>query len=135
MNFLDIFHINIVSLIASSIYCLLLNFLWYGPLFGKKWISASHLDDSDLSSPKFAYPAILLSIMIQIIGINFFINLVKPSSFFQVIGVLLIIIISFIIPQAFMSVFWYRKQWQVILIDTFYYLISFLGIGAFIYFL
>ncbi|HZX20709.1 MAG TPA: DUF1761 domain-containing protein [archaeon] len=44
--------VNIVSVIAAGVAAMVIGFIWYGPLFGKKWLSLMGMKESTMDNKK-----------------------------------------------------------------------------------
>jgi len=110
-----------------------LGFLWYGPVFGKKW---AHLAGLNMENMKMN-PWNMLIIAVGTLIMAFVLDhaLIFASTYMQVSGVAAGLEvgfanwIGFIAPVTVGVVLWEGKSWKLWLINAGYYLVALCGMG------
>ena len=44
--------VNYLAIVAGAVFSMILGFVWYGPIFGKKWMEIVGVDPKDLEARK-----------------------------------------------------------------------------------
>ena len=131
--------INYLAVAVSGLIIMGLGYLWYGPLFGKKWAplsgvpvdSMSNIQSKEvrLSYAIMALGALLMSFVLAhaIIFANTYMQITGPLS-----GVVVGFMnwLGFVVPVSIGSVLWERKPWTLWMINAGYYLVSLVIVGT-----
>ena len=131
--------INYLAVVVSAILAMIIGYLWYGPLFGKRWAHLTHLPEGAMANPKskevrmsyaiMALGALLMSFMLAH-------AVIFASTYMQVSGVIsgmlvgLMIWLGFVVPVSVGTVLWERKPWMLWIINASYYLVILVINGA-----
>ena len=116
---------------------MVLGFIWYGPLFGKKWMALSGITMPD-TKPSFA--AMLQPMGASLVGAFLMSSVLSFSiafhnAYYSTSGIMtdlsfaFVLWLGFIVPAYLNFVAWERKSWAITLINTGYWLV-FLSISA-----
>lgn len=123
--------INYLALAVSAVLSVVLGFIWYGPLFGKKWMALSGMT---MPAEKPPFKTMLKPIVLSIVGAFFMsfilstglqgasVGLGMLAGFFGWIG--------FIVPVHFNFAGWEGKPWTLFFINAGYWLVYLVLIGA-----
>ena len=125
--------INYWAVLGATVVSVVLGALWYGPLFGKKWIALSGLTQESLDAQK--KKGMAKSYFFMIVG-SFVMSyvlahaLIFASTFTQTSGVFAGAMVGFwnwlgfIAPVTMATVLWEGKSWKLWFLNNAYYLIS-----------
>jgi hypothetical protein len=129
--------INGWAIVISIVVSVVLGFLWYGPLFGKKWMA---LNGMTMPDPKPGFSTMIKPMLISFVGAFFMSYVLSIAiSIGQTLGqtgiacALAIAVtnwLGFIVPIHFNSAGWEGKPWTLFFINTGYWLVYLLVIAA-----
>ena len=113
--------------------------LWYGPLFGKVWITLSGINQQQIDASKksgmgkryavsFAGALIMSFVIANIIGFH------PTGELLPILMTLFWIWLGFIVPVTLGSVLWEQKSWKLWALNNAYQLIAILLIGTILVF-
>lgn len=116
---------------------MVLGFVWYGPLFGRKWMEINELSPDDLAKreamQKAAGPLYVVQFVLSLLQIYILAHFVKGWSDVSGIESALWIWLGFIMPTIAGLAMWNTKptkvRWALFLISSGYQLISFVSFG------
>jgi hypothetical protein len=125
--------VTIIAMIASMV----LGFIWYGPLFGKKWMELSGIKMPD---KKPAFSTMIKPMLISFVGailMSYLMTIAITIS--QSLGQLGFMCgftiaftnwLGFIVPIHLNMSGWEGKSWTLFFINTGYWLVFLLGVAA-----
>jgi hypothetical protein len=133
--------INWLAILACGIASMIIGFLWYGPLFGKTWAAMMSFDmstpDKVRKMQRKATPGYIASFIAALVmayvlahdiyfGMDFLGTFTVGSgmqgAFWNWLGL--------VVPVTLGKVFWESKPWKLWAIDTAYWLVAILVMGA-----
>jgi len=131
--------INYLAVVGAAVVAMVLGFLWYGPLFGKKWIESSGLSTEKLNEMKArgmgtTYALMVVSTLIMSYVLSHV--LVFASTYMNVSGISAGLStgfwnwLGFVAPVSLGAVLWDGKSWTYWFITAGYYLVSLLLMGV-----
>ncbi len=131
--------INYYAVIAAAVSNMVLGFLWYGPLFGKKWMALSGRTAESLEADK--QKGMALTYVIQILGALLMSYVLAHAIIFgmaytNTYGILGGVTASFwywlgfVAPVTVGDVLWNGRSWSYWCISAGYYLVALLIMGA-----
>lgn len=131
--------INYVAVLVAAAAAMVLGFLWYGPLFGKLWMSLSGISASTLDAQK--KKGMGSKYLVMIVGtlvMSYVLAhaLVFASAYLKVVGVSAGLMagfwnwLGFIGPVTLGSVLWEGKSWKLWGLHNAYQLLSLLVMGV-----
>ncbi|HEY0908222.1 MAG TPA: DUF1761 domain-containing protein [Candidatus Paceibacterota bacterium] len=130
--------INLWAILVSVVASVVLGFIWYGPLFGKKWME---LNGMKMPDPKPGFSVMVKPIIISLIG-AFFASFVLArliavgSAYLGFSGIsnglatALMVWVGFVVPVLFNFAGWEGKSWKLFFINGGYWLAYLLIAGA-----
>lgn len=141
-------HINLTAIIVAVIANFVLGFIWYTPLFGKRWAKEQGMDPNGPRPPASVF---IRGMSFMIIG-NFLMAWVlahniaawgivqqqptatpmEMSPMANVLSATGFTWIGFFLPVDLTRVAWERKSWTLFFIDTVYHLLSLFVVSAII---
>lgn len=130
--------INYVAVLVSAVSSMVLGALWYGPLFGKKWIAMMGWTDEQINSAKSKGMGKQYSIMFVGSLVMAYVlahATVFASSYLNTSGVSAGLMsglwnwMGFIAPVTVSSVLWEGKSWKLWCLNNGYNLTSLLIMG------
>lgn len=133
--------INYWAVLACGVYAMMLGFLWYGPLFGKKWANlmgwGSMSEEEVKAKQKKAMPLYAVSFVTALIMAYVLAHgLIFGNAYLNMSGVVaglqgsLWYWLGFVMPIMLGGSLWGGKHWKLLLIDGGYYLVQILGMGV-----
>lgn len=129
--------INYWAVLSCALLSLILGFVWYGPLFGRKWIEINELSSDDLAKreamQKEAGPLYVVQFVLSLLQIYILAHFVKGWSDVSGIESAVWIWLGFVMPTVAGLAMWNAKptkvKWAMFLISSGYQLISFVSFG------
>lgn len=123
--------INWLAIVLCMVAAVVLGFVWYGPLFGKKWMALSGIA---IPNPKPPMSVMTKPIIISLIGAFFMSfglthNLTFGMDYLNIYGVGAAFQgafwnwLSFIVPVYFAASGWEGKSWKLFFIHAGYWLV------------
>ncbi|MEK7103137.1 MAG: DUF1761 domain-containing protein [Patescibacteria group bacterium] len=131
--------INYVAVLVAGIISMVLGYLWYGPLFGKKWMALMGLSKEKMAGKKSKDMTNQYGLMFVgslIMAYAFAHSIIFASSYLQATGVSAGLMggfwtwLGFIAPVTLGSVLWEGKSWKLWMLNNAYYLVLLLINGA-----
>ncbi len=130
----------IIAAIASFVF----GFLWYGPLFGKQWMSLMKMTPEDIAKGReqmggFAGMArpMAISFICSLITawvVKYLLPLSAAVSFGGFFHVILLVWLGFLLPLNMNGYLWERKSLKLTLFNCAYSILSFLLVSAIVYY-
>jgi hypothetical protein len=135
--------INYIAVIVAAVVNMILGFLWFGPLFGKKWMALMGITQQQMDEMKTSSSAknkMMMSYGIVFVGalVMAFVlahSLIFAKAYLQVSGVSAGLMagfwswLGFIAPVTLGSVLWEKKPWMLWVLNNAYWLIGLLLMG------
>jgi len=127
--------VNLWAILASGVVSMVLGFLWYGPLFGKTWMSLSGINPSkgdDKGMGKRYAISFVGSLVMAYVLLH---SLVFASVYTETTGLAAGLMVGlwswlgFIAPLTLGSVLWEGKSWKLWFLNNAYQLILLLIMG------
>ena len=130
--------VNYIAIVVAALAAHVLGYLWYGPLFGKKWMQLMKLTDKDKEKGKHKG-------MAKLMAISFIGSLVTAAVLSLFIGpgfgdvksgmingaiVAALVWIGFMATKALGGVLWEGKSWKLYFLNVSYDLVSLLLMGV-----
>lgn len=134
--------INFVTVLTCGVLSMVLGALWYGPLFGKRWMRLIGINSNNKKSQqemqKSAGPLYLaqfLLVLFQIFTLAYFYKDINENLIIQYT---LWIWLAFVVPSLAGAIMWTNEKnvlkWERFFIQTGYQLICFTLFGLIFYF-
>ncbi len=131
--------VNYLAILVGAIVNMAIGFIWYGPLFGKKWMELSKMDEKKMkqmggANPMQAYVVAFIGALL-LVGV-FAHTFVFVHAFFNgerlmdALQTAFWIWLGFIVPVGLNSVVFDSKPFKLFLLHTGYYLVTLLAVGA-----
>ena len=127
-------NVNYLAVLVAAIAAYVVGFLWYGPVFGKKWIVLMGFTEKAMEKAKQksmigAYLGTFLSMLVMAYVLAIFIGFMGyyPTAGIQV-GV--VTWLGFIATTMLGKVFWENKSWFLYILDAGHYLVTLVMMGA-----
>jgi hypothetical protein len=129
--------INYWSVVVSAVACMVLGYLWYGPLFGKQWQQLMGSNNMEAARKKSAHNGYVIS-FIGCLVMAFILahSLVYAASYLGVEGVAAGLVgsfwiwLGFVVPVTLSGVLWEGKSWKLWALNGAHYLAQLLIMGA-----
>jgi hypothetical protein len=126
--------INYFAVLACGIVSMIIGFVWYGPLFGKKWVQIIGATDMDIEArkkmQKSAMPLYVVSFLLTLFQAYVLAHFIQAWQDGSPYGTSVWIWAAFIIPTVAAGAMWNNDSakisWARFLIQGGYYLVLFL---------
>lgn len=131
--------VNYLAVVVAAIANMALGFLWYGPLFGKKWIALMQFTPEHMAAAKakgmtkqysfLALTSLLTSYVLSA-------EIVFANAYFTTTGISGGLMagfwswLGFIVPITLGTVLWEGKSWTLWVLNAGYYLVALCAMGA-----
>ncbi len=133
-------NINYLAVLVSAVVSMVLGSLWYGPLFGKRWMALSGINPDMMNDPK-AKAAMGKSYSIMFVGsllMSYVLAhaIVFASAYLKVEGIAAGLMaglwnwMGFIAPVTLGTVLWEGKSWKLWFLNNGYQLVYLLLAGV-----
>ena len=131
--------VNYVAVLVSAIVAMVIGFLWYGPVFGKKWIALMKFTPEDMMAAKakgmgkqyaLTFVGSLVSAYVLWYVIAFTFGFYQQSGVWCGLSTAFMIWFGFILPLMVGQVLWDGKSWALFWLNTCYHLVNLLVMGA-----
>lgn len=127
--------VNILAVVVASVVSMVLGMLWYGPFFGKQWMSLMKLTKLDMEKSKkkgmtTTYVLAFLTTFIMSIVLGYLIELTNMLSAFGGVVVGSLVWLGFLATTLAGSVLWENKPWKLYFLNAGHYLLTLVVIGA-----
>lgn len=126
--------VNLVAVVVAAVASMVVGMLWYGPLFGKKWVELSGVRMSDIESKKSEMPKTYLIAFIGALVAAFvlagflkYAQAVTPVDG-AVVGAMAWL--GFVATVSLGNVLWEGKPVSLYLLNNGYNLVNFAVMGA-----
>ena len=130
--------INYLAVVAAGVAAMTVGFLWYGPLFGKKWLALSgmtqtNVEAAEASSMTKSYLLTFAGSLIMSYVLAH--SLVFASAYLQTTGISAGLMagfwswLGFVAPVTLGNVLWERKPWGLWVFNNGHYLVALLVMG------
>ena len=129
--------VNLVAVLASGIVSMVLGMLWYGPLFGKKWMQLSGIKEPSKEEqgkimgkmlPSMAGGFVAALVMAYVLSM--FVKFVGAATPLDGALVGFWAWLGFIATVTMSSVLWEGKPWRLWILNIGYYLVTLVATGA-----
>lgn len=131
--------INYLAVVVSAILAMAAGYLWYGPLFGKRWAQLTGLPKNAMANSgskevRMSYAIMALAALLM----SFILAhaVIFASTYMQVTGIVsgmlvgLMTWLGFVVPVSIGTVLWERKPWMLWTINAGYHLVILVVAGA-----
>ncbi len=126
--------VNVLAIIVASIVSMALGMLWYGPLFGKKWIELMGLSKTDLEKSKkkgmtatfvisFVSTLVMAAVLAYLLQMTGNVTAIDGAVFGFIIW------LGFLATTLINPVLWESKPWGLYILNGSHYLIALIIIG------
>ena len=128
--------INYVMILGAAIISMIVGSIWYGPLFGKKWMEIIGTTEMDAvkrkEMQKKAMPLYGIQFVLVLVQV-FVLTIVVTSTSGSGVGIAFWMWLGFVLPTVAGSAMWNNEpnktKWAIFLIQSGYYLVLFLIFG------
>ena len=131
--------VNYLAVLVSAALAMFVGYIWYGPLFGKRWAHLSGLPENAMANSK--SKEVRMSYAIMALGallMSFILAhaIIFANTYMQITGLLsgalvgLMNWLGFVVPVSIGTVLWERKPWTLWMINAGYYLVVLILTGA-----
>lgn len=123
--------VNYVAVLVTAVVNMIVGFLWYGPVFGKKWIEMMKFTPEQLAAGRqksMTKSYVIMFVAALIMGYVLYHSIAFASGFMQQSGALVgmqggfWMWLGFIIPVTLGRVLWEDRSWSLWAFDNGYYL-------------
>jgi hypothetical protein len=126
--------INYWVVLAAAVVSMVLGFVWYGPLFGRKWARLSGLSSNAMKMKPATFVLLLVGSLLTayvlahaLIFADTFFRMESDASSGVMVGFMNWL--GFVAPLTLGSVLWEGKSWKLWVLNNAYYLVSFCLMG------
>ncbi|HKJ78558.1 MAG TPA: DUF1761 domain-containing protein [Prolixibacteraceae bacterium] len=133
MNMIDVFsNVNFVAVLVAALSSFLVGWLWYGPLFGRKWMKLNGFTEADIKEGGLPMPLIMgvnyVATALAALAIAMFLGDEAGVGFGLFIGFM--IALFWIATSRLNDVLYERKPFGLFLINVGYNLVIYMLMGA-----
>ncbi|MBI4429930.1 MAG: DUF1761 domain-containing protein [Ignavibacteriales bacterium] len=121
---------NYLAMLVAAVVNMAIGFLWYGPLFGKKWAALHGYTEEQLKSmnPAPLYAQSFVAVLVSYYILAWFIS--PTTTFMDGIEVACLVWLGFVTTTQFTASLFSTKPRMLYFPDTGYQLATFLAAGA-----
>lgn len=129
---MQVVDINIVAIVVAAAVAMLTGAVWYGPLFGRRWLQASGRKASDTKKEdaKTGYLGGTLVALITAFLLAHFVEFAEAATFVEGATVGVWAWFGFVVTTGLNRVLWEKGNKDLYLLNQGNYLVSFLLMGG-----
>lgn len=124
--------VNYVAVFAAAVIYLVLGFLWYGPLFGRRWMQLMQITPSGMNTgamvkttvASFIGAVVMLSMLARVVLWG------GAATAASGAGIGALVWLAFVAAVMLNTVLYERRPWALYVLNTGYYLVSLVIAGA-----
>lgn len=125
-------NINYLAVFIAALSSFIVGWLWYGPLFGRKWMDYQGFAEDDIKEGSLPFPAILiinyLATVLAAFALAMFLGPEAGTGFGIFAG--LMVAVFWIATSRLNDVLYERKPWGLFFINAGYYMVIYPIMGA-----
>ena len=129
--------INYLAILAAAVLSMVVGYIWYGPLFGKKWMEIVGVDENDLAArkemQKNSMPLYIVQFLITVGQLYILTEFIKGSTGVSGVEVAVWLWAGFVLPTVAALSMWTtdasKVKWARFLIQGGYFLVMFIIFG------
>lgn len=122
--------INYLAILVSAIAGMVVGYLWYGPIFGKMWMSLSGITKEQIEAAKakggmgknYAIAYVFAAVMAFVLG--YFVNVLGVVDAGGAFQLTFWVWLGFIVTTMANSVLWDNKPWKLYFLNIAHYLVA-----------
>lgn len=126
--------INYLTVLGAAIASMILGALWYGPLFGKKWMAFMGWKPEEMQARKKgagkSYLMMFIGSLVMAYVLSHFVDYTEAESWQQGMQTGFWSWLGFMVPVMAGSVLWEGKPWGLYFLNASYQLVNLLVMGA-----
>lgn len=129
-----------LTVLTCTILAIIIGSLWYGPIFGKRWMTLNNLPDLSTDpvvrkeQMKHMYPAYIIQFLLSFFQVFILYTYIKHVPEFSGVENALLMCFAFVVPTFAAASIWSgdsrKVQIQKFLLQTGYSIVSFIVFGA-----
>ncbi len=133
-------YVNYLAVALAAVANMVLGYVWFGPLFGKRWSSMIGMKKEGMDMQKAkagmwkGYILAFVGSLVMAFVLSYFLTFASFYTDYSGISAGLMVgfwsWIGFIAPVTSSSVLWEGKPWKLYFLTTAYYLVSALAMGC-----
>ena len=128
---------NWLEIVVAAVTAMVLGFLWYGPIFGKYWMKLTGMTEAKMNEAKKkgmarSYATMMVSALVMAYALSMFISKIGANSMMDGVLVGFWAWLGFAAPVQLSKVLWGSDTWELYYLETGYYLVSLVLMGAII---
>lgn len=133
------FTINYAGVAIATVALIVLGFLWYGPIFGKKWTALMGFTDADMAKMKergmaISYVGMLVTTVLTVYVLAMVLQWGNAVTFVEAMIVAFLVWLGFVMTTQAGSVLWEGRSWSLFFLNTLYSLVAlFLAAGILVW--
>ena len=131
--------VNYVAVVIAAVVNMIVGFVWFGPLFGKKWVSLmkfspQHMEDAKKKGMNKLYVIAFIGSLLMAYVLEHV--LVFASAYTHTTGISAGMMVGFwnwlgfVVPVLLATVLWEGKSWKLWVLNAAYYLVALLIMGS-----
>lgn len=131
--------INYLAVVVAAVANMVIGMMWYGPIFGKPWVKLAGITSEKIAEAKkkgmakeyvLAFVGALLMSYVLSHVIIFGMSYMNVSGISAGFSSAFWVWLGFFVPVTMSAVLWDGKPWKLWLINSSYYLVTLLVMGA-----
>ncbi len=123
--------LNVFAIIVAALVNNILGFIYYHPkVFGSAWMKLSGIRMEDAKSPGMAYAFTAIGALISAVALAVVIDAFGRYHWIDGLGVGALVAVGFLVPVLGMDAVFNQKKIQLYFLNTAYYVIAFMAMGA-----
>ena len=121
--------VSLLPVLVAAIASMVVGFVWYGPLFGKTWISLMGFSKKQMEEGKKkgmgkTYAILAIGSLLTAYILAHFVKYVNAATIGDAVQLVFWIWLGFIVTIALGSVLWEGKSWKLFFINIAYQFVS-----------
>lgn len=123
--------VNYIAVLLAAVASMVVGYLWYGPLFGKKWMSLMGVKEmGDKSQMPKNYSIVFVGSLVTAYVTAVFLGLTNMTTLTGALTLAFWAWLGFQAPLLVSSVLWEGKSWNLYCLNAVYWLVNLLVISS-----
>lgn len=118
--------VNLLAVSLSTIACMFLGMIWFGPLFVERWakLNGIKMDKNNKEGMGLTMLCGLINTFVMVYGVGLLLALTGPVSIQQGLIIVAAVWVGFTAPVKAADAIWAKKPWQLFWIDNGYIFVA-----------
>ena len=123
--------VGYIAILVAAVASMVIGYIWYGPLFGKKWMGLMGMKSmAPKGNMAMSYVISYIGAVIMAYVLSVFIGYAGAATYTDGAMIGFWAWLGFVATTQLGKRLWEGKPWELYILDTVHYLVSFAAMGA-----